>query len=118
MLLLRGRAEAARPGTPRRYRLFGRQRNHRRFEMATNSKSNGTSNENRSETRSEGRSGGGSLFGWAGSQTGIVVGAAVAGAAVGIAANMGRKLFVQMASTGGQSWDEAHATEHKMTLLT
>jgi len=86
--------------------------------MATNSKSNGTSNENRSETRSEGRSGGGSLFGWAGSQTGIVVGAAVAGAAVGIAANMGRKLFVQMASTGGQSWDEAHATEHKMTLLT
>ena len=90
--------------------------------MATNSDTRGKSSENRSEGRSESRSdsrsGGGSLFGWAGSQTGIVVGAAVAGAAVGIAANMGRKLFVQMASTGGQSWDEALATEHRMTLLT
>jgi hemerythrin superfamily protein len=59
-----------------------------------------------------------SAFGWAGGQTGIIVGAAVAGAAVGIAANMGRKLFVQFASTGGSQWDEALATEHRMTLLT
>jgi hemerythrin superfamily protein len=61
---------------------------------------------------------GGGLFNWTGGQTGMIVGAAVAGAAVGIAANMGRKLFVQMASTGGASWDEALATEHRMTLLT
>ncbi len=60
----------------------------------------------------------GSLFNWGGSQTGMIVGAAVAGAAVGIAANMGRKLFVQMASTGGAGWDEALATEHRMTLMT
>ena len=60
----------------------------------------------------------GSAFRWPGGQTGIIVGAAVAGAAVGIAANMGRKLFVQVASTGGVSWDEALATEHRMTLLT
>jgi hemerythrin superfamily protein len=60
----------------------------------------------------------GSAFTWAGGQTGIIVGAAVAGAAVGIAANMGRKLFVQFASTGGSQWDEALATEHRMTLLT
>ena len=57
-------------------------------------------------------------FRWSGAQTGIIVGAAVAGAAVGMAANMGRKLFVQFASTGGASWDEALATEHRMTLLT
>ncbi|HEX8643300.1 MAG TPA: hemerythrin domain-containing protein [Allosphingosinicella sp.] len=60
----------------------------------------------------------GSAFRWASGQTGLIVGAAVAGAAVGIAANMGRKLFVQFASTGGASWDEALATEHRMTLLT
>ena len=60
----------------------------------------------------------GSVFRWPGGQTGIIVGAAVAGAAVGIAANMGRKLFVQFASTGGATWDEALATEHRMTLLT
>jgi hemerythrin superfamily protein len=60
----------------------------------------------------------GSAFRWNGAQTGIIVGAAVAGAAVGIAANMGRKLFVQFASTGGASWDEALATEHRMTLMT
>ena len=64
------------------------------------------------------KSKGGSPFNWSGSQTGIIVGAAVAGAAVGIAANMGRKLFVQFASTGGASWDEALATEHRMTLMT
>jgi hemerythrin superfamily protein len=60
----------------------------------------------------------GSAFKWSGGQTGIIVGAAVAGAAMGIAANMGRKLFVQFASTAGSQWDEALATEHRMTLLT
>jgi hemerythrin superfamily protein len=64
------------------------------------------------------KSNGTGLFNWTGGQTGMIVGAAVAGAAVGLAANMGRKLFVQMASTGGASWDEALATEHRMTLLT
>jgi hemerythrin superfamily protein len=83
--------------------------------MATKNESKaGKSNDN-----SGGREGGGGgLFNWAGGQTGVIVGAAVAGAAVGIAANMGRKLFVQMASTGGASWDEALATEHRMTLMT
>ncbi|HEX8553245.1 MAG TPA: hemerythrin domain-containing protein, partial [Sphingomonas sp.] len=81
--------------------------------MATkNETKNGKTNDN------SGSDSGGGLFKWAGGQTGVIVGAAVAGAAVGIAANMGRKLFVQMASTGGASWDEALATEHRLTLLT
>jgi hemerythrin superfamily protein len=80
----------------------------------------GTKTESRSKTgRSGGRSdGGNALFDWAGSQTGMLVGAAVAGAAVGIAANMGRKLFVQMASTAGGTWDEALIAEHRLTLAT
>ena len=88
--------------------------------MATRTQSKGSRSSNRSSGGSGGESssGSGSLFNWSGSQTGIIVGAAVAGAAVGIAANMGRKLFVQMASTGGQTWDEALATEHRMTLMT
>jgi hemerythrin superfamily protein len=85
--------------------------------MATKneSKNNKTNEGNRSGNEN---GGGGGLFDWATGQTGVIVGAAVAGAAVGIAANMGRKLFVQMASTGGASWDEALATEHRLTLLT
>jgi hemerythrin superfamily protein len=73
------------------------------------------------KTGRNGRNGNGdnrSAFGWAGGQTGIIVGAAVAGAAVGFAANMGRKLFVQFASTGGATWDEALANEHRLTLAT
>jgi hemerythrin superfamily protein len=87
--------------------------------MATKNESK--SNRNNDNGRSGGgdrNQGGGGLFDWASGQTGVIVGAAVAGAAVGIAANMGRKLFVQMASTGGASWDEALATEHRLTLLT
>ena len=85
--------------------------------MATRTQSKG--GKSKSETRSEqDESGGGSLFGWAGGQTGIIVGAAVAGAAVGLAANMGRKLFVQMASTAGGSWDEALTAEHRLTIAT
>ena len=74
------------------------------------------SNENSSQSRNESDSG--SLFNWSGSQTGIIVGAAVAGAAVGLAANMGRKLFIQMTSGGTGSWDEALAAEHRLTLAT
>jgi hemerythrin superfamily protein len=102
------------------------QRNKEAF-MATRTQSgSGGSNDNRGDNgRRQPRDGdgqfksrSGSPFKWSGGQTGIVLGAAVAGAAVGIAANMGRKLFVQFASTGGASWDEALATEHRMTLMT
>ena len=58
------------------------------------------------------------LYNWGSSQSGMLVGAAVAGAAVGIAANMGRKMLVQMASTAGGSWDEALTAEHRLTLAT
>jgi hemerythrin superfamily protein len=97
--------------------------------MATNTQSKGGSS-NRNDHRGDSartqprddegqfKSKSGSAFNWTGGQTGLIVGAAVAGAAVGIAANMGRKLFVQFASTGGASWDEALATEHRMTLMT
>jgi hemerythrin-like domain-containing protein len=57
-----------------------------------------------------------SIFNWGDSQAGVLVGAAVAGAAVGFAANMGRKLFVQMTSGISGDWAEALATEHQMTL--
>jgi hemerythrin superfamily protein len=96
--------------------------------MATNNQSRGSSggNDNRGgngrrqprDSDGQFKSSGGSLFNWSGSQTGLIVGAAVAGAAVGIAANMGRKLFVQFASTAGGSWDEALIAEHRLTLLT
>lgn len=77
-------------------------------------------------TRSKGHSGKGprgggddrSPSGLGGSQTGIIAAAAVAGAAVGLAANMGRKLFVQFAGSGGATWDEALANEHRMVLAT
>ena len=85
--------------------------------MATKNDTKSNKNNENGRSRGDGNEGGG-LFNWASGQTGVIVGAAVAGAAVGIAANMGRKLFVQMASTGGASWDEALATEHRLTLLT
>ncbi|MDP8995021.1 MAG: hemerythrin domain-containing protein [Pseudomonadota bacterium] len=77
----------------------------------------------RTSSKSSNRSDGngdrsGSIFNWSGSQTGIIVGAAVAGAAVGLAANMGRKLFVQMTGGAAGSWDEALAAEHKLALAT
>jgi hemerythrin superfamily protein len=85
--------------------------------MATKNDTKSNKNNENGRSRGDGNEGGG-LFNWASGQTGVIVGAAVAGAAVGIAANMGRKLFVQMASTGGASWDEALTTEHRLTLLT
>lgn len=71
-----------------------------------------------SKARSRSGSSSNSAFSWGRGQTGVIAAAAVAGAAVGLAANMGRKLFVQFASTGGARWDEALANEHRMTLLT
>jgi hemerythrin superfamily protein len=74
------------------------------------------------KTQSKGRPRSGSsdssAFSWGRGQTGVIAAAAVAGAAVGLAANMGRKLFVQFASTGGARWDEALANEHRLTLMT
>jgi hemerythrin superfamily protein len=61
-------------------------------------------------------SGSGKLFDWDNGSTGVLVGAAVAGAAVGLAANMGRKLFVQMTSGATGDWVDALTTEHEMTL--
>jgi hemerythrin-like domain-containing protein len=71
-----------------------------------------------SETRRSkgGASGSGKLFDWDNGSTGVLVGAAVAGAAVGLAANMGRKLFVQMTSGATGDWVDALTTEHEMTL--
>ena len=84
--------------------------------MATKTQSKSGNRSGRNES-GEGRDGG-SMFNWGGSQTGIIVGAAVAGAAVGLAANMGRKLFVQMTSGAAGSWDEALTAEHALTLAT
>lgn len=65
-----------------------------------------------------GSGGGGRLFDWDNPGTGVLVGAAVAGAAVGLAANMGRKLFVQMTSGVTGDWYDALKTEHALTLAT
>ncbi len=59
---------------------------------------------------------GGGLWDWNNGNTGILVGAAVAGAAVGLAANVGRKLFVQMTSGATGDWYDALKTEHALTL--
>jgi hemerythrin superfamily protein len=50
-----------------------------------------------------------------GGQTGMLLGAAAAGVAVGLAANMGRKMWMQLPSVSG-SWDESLKQEHAMTL--
>ena len=82
--------------------------------MATKSETKGSS----SKARSGGSASGGSegAFGWGGANTGVLVGAAMAGAAVGIAANVGRKLFVQMSSGATGDWLDALKTEHALTL--
>jgi hemerythrin-like domain-containing protein len=76
----------------------------------TQNKSTGSSDSSKSS------GGSGKLFDWDSGSTGVLVGAAVAGAAVGLAANMGRKLFVQMTSGATGDWVEALTTEHEMTL--
>ena len=58
-----------------------------------------------------------SAFSWGGSaNTGVLIGAAVAGAAVGLAANMGRKLFIQMGGAAAGDWFDALKAEHEATL--
>ena len=56
------------------------------------------------------------LWDWGNSNSGVLIGAAVAGAAAGLAANMGRKLFVQMTSGATGDWLDALKTEHQMAL--
>ena len=77
--------------------------------MATKSQSNGSSGSSGNQ-ENEG------LWNWGSGNTGVLVGAAMAGAAVGIAANVGRKLFVQLTSGATGDWFDALKTEHAMTL--
>jgi hemerythrin superfamily protein len=69
---------------------------------------------------SSGKSGGNGdsagLFSWGGGNAGVLVGAAMAGAAVGLAANMGRKLFVQMTGAAAGDWCDVLKAEHVATL--
>jgi hemerythrin superfamily protein len=81
--------------------------------MASKSQNKGSSNQ--SNSRSGNRNGEG-LWNWGSGNGGVLLGAAVAGAAVGLAANMGRKLFVQMTSGVSGDWLDALKTEHAMTL--
>ena len=74
------------------------------------------SNSNSENKRRSSGSSNESIFNWNSGSTGVIVGAAMAGAAVGIAANMGRKLFVQMTSGATGDWFDALKTEHVLTL--
>jgi hemerythrin superfamily protein len=80
--------------------------------MVTKSKSN----ESESQSKNNNGRSPESLFNWGSGNTGVIVGAAMAGAAVGIAANVGRKLLVQLTSGASGDWMEALKTEHQMTL--
>ncbi len=82
--------------------------------MATKTESKGSSSRNSSNKGST--SGSGKLWDWGNNNSGVLIGAAVAGAAVGLAANMGRKLFVQMSSGATGDWFDALKTEHELTL--
>ncbi len=81
--------------------------------MASRSQNRGSSNQSKSGS---GERNGERLWNWGGGNGGVLIGAAVAGAAVGLAANMGRKLFVQMTSGASGDWLDALTTEHAMTL--
>jgi hemerythrin superfamily protein len=74
----------------------------------TRSRSSGASNKS--------GSGENSAFSWGGGGAGVLAGAALAGAAMGIAANVGRKLFVQMSTGAMGDWFEALKAEHQATL--
>jgi hemerythrin superfamily protein len=75
-----------------------------------------------SQSRSSAKSGSGSgtgsdsAFSFGGGSAGVLAGAALAGAAMGIAANVGRKLFVQMSTGASGDWFDALKAEHKLTL--
>jgi hemerythrin superfamily protein len=75
-----------------------------------------TKGETKSNSRNKSQSGSDTLWDWGNNNSGVLIGAAVAGAAVGLAANMGRKLFVQMTSAASGDWFDALKTEHEMTL--
>jgi hemerythrin superfamily protein len=80
--------------------------------MPTKTQSKSSSRNSSSERDSNGES----LFNWNSGSTGVLVGAAVAGAAVGLAANVGRKLFMQMTSGGAAGdWFETIKVEHQLT---
>ena len=80
--------------------------------MATNSDSKSSTGGTKSNTNRDAEG----LFNWGSGNTGVIVGAAMAGAAVGIAANVGRKLFVQLTSGATGDWFDALKTEHQLTL--
>ncbi|MFL6857930.1 MAG: hemerythrin domain-containing protein [Allosphingosinicella sp.] len=88
--------------------------------MATETRSRasgGSSRNSNNASRSSGRSSGGdSAFSWGNGGAGVLAGAALAGAAMGIAANVGRKLFVQMSTGAMGDWFDALKAEHKATL--
>jgi hemerythrin superfamily protein len=75
-----------------------------------------TTTEPKTSSRKSKQSNSDRLWDWGNSNSGVLIGAAVAGAAVGLAANMGRKLFVQMTSAAAGDWFDALKTEHEMTL--
>jgi hemerythrin superfamily protein len=74
-----------------------------------------TTIESKSNSKKSGQSNTDKLWNWGNSNSGVLIGAAVAGAAVGLAANMGRKLFVQMTSGASGDWFDALKTEHDLT---
>ncbi|MEA3000167.1 MAG: hypothetical protein QOK17_2000 [Sphingomonadales bacterium] len=80
--------------------------------MASDTKSRSRSSGSSSKTRS----GENSAFSWGGGGAGVLAGAALAGAAMGIAANVGRKLFVQMSTGAMGDWFEALKAEHQAAL--
>ena len=75
-------------------------------------KSKSGSNANSNSTGS----GESSAFSWGGGNAGVLMGAAMAGAAVGIAANVGRKLLIQMTGAASGDWFDALKAEHAATL--
>lgn len=74
------------------------------------------SKQGKSNTKKSGGSNGSSAFSWGSGNTGVLVGAAMAGAAVGIAANVGRKLMIQMTGAAAGDWMDALKAEHRATL--
>ncbi len=75
-----------------------------------------TTSETKSSSKKSTSSSSEKLWDWGNNNSGVLIGAAVAGAAVGLAANMGRKLFVQMTSGATGDWFDALKAEHALTL--
>jgi hemerythrin superfamily protein len=84
--------------------------------MATKTQGNNRNKKSATSNSGSNEGAGESLWNWSGGNAGVLVGAAVAGAAVGLAANVGRKLFVQLTSASSGDWFDALKTEHAMTL--